>query len=31
VPGAARGRGRLTSVFFDDLPQAVLRDFEGMP
>lgn len=31
TPGAARGRGRLTSVFFDDLPQAVLRDFEGTP
>lgn len=29
TPGAARGRGRLTDHFFEDLPPAVLRDFEG--
>lgn len=29
APGAARGRGRLTSAFFQDLPDVVLRDFEG--
>ncbi len=31
APGAARGRGRLTAAFFEDLPEAVLRDFEGAP
>ena len=31
VPGAARGRGRLTAAFFEDLPDSVLRDFEGAP
>jgi prevent-host-death family protein len=30
-PGAARGRGRLTAAFFEDLPDAVLREFEGAP
>jgi prevent-host-death family protein len=29
VPGAARGRGRLTRAFFDDLPESVLAAFEG--
>jgi prevent-host-death family protein len=29
TPGAARGRGRLTAAFFDELPEKVLRDFEG--
>lgn len=29
VPGAARGRGRLTEAFFEDLPESVLSDFEG--
>jgi len=29
VPGAARGRGRLTDAFFEELPQSVLREFEG--
>jgi prevent-host-death family protein len=29
APGAARGRGRLTAAFFDDLPESVLRGFEG--
>lgn len=27
-PGAARGRGRLTKVFFDDLPESVLAGFQ---
>ena len=31
APGAARGRGRLTAAFFEDLPETVLRDFEGAP
>ena len=31
APGAARGRGRLTAAFFEDLPEPVLRDFEGAP
>ena len=30
-PGAARGRGRLTAAFFDELPDSVLHDFEGTP
>lgn len=29
TPGAARGRGRLTEAFFEDLPESVLREFEG--
>ncbi len=29
VPGAARGRGRLTAAFFEPLPAAVLDAFEG--
>jgi prevent-host-death family protein len=29
-PGAARGRGRLTAAFFEDLPDTVLREFEGL-
>jgi len=29
IPGAARGRGRLTEAFFEDLPGTTLRDFEG--
>lgn len=29
VPGAARGRGRLTDAFFEDLPEAALREFGG--
>lgn len=29
VPGVARGRGRLTDAFFEDLPEATLQDFEG--
>lgn len=29
MPGAARGRGRLTEAFFEDLPESVLREFEG--
>jgi hypothetical protein len=29
VPGAARGRGRLTDAFFEDLPESVLREFDG--
>lgn len=31
TPGAARGRGRLTAAFFDDLPDTALQDFEGEP
>lgn len=31
APGAARGRGRLTAAFFDDLPESLLREFEGQP
>lgn len=31
TPGAARGRGRLTEAFFEDLPESVLREFEGRP
>lgn len=30
APGAARGRGRLTAAFFDELPAAVLQEFEGL-
>jgi prevent-host-death family protein len=29
VPGAARGRGRVTKEFFEDLPESVLAEFEG--
>jgi prevent-host-death family protein len=29
TPGAARGRGRLTAAFFEDLPDALLGEFEG--
>ena len=29
VPGAARGRGRLTAEFFAPLPDETLADFEG--
>lgn len=28
-PGLARGRGRLTDQFFEDLPTEVLDEFEG--
>jgi prevent-host-death family protein len=29
APGLARGRGRLTGAFFEDLPDESLREFEG--
>jgi prevent-host-death family protein len=29
VSGAARGRGRLTAAFFEDLPAPLLHEFEG--
>ncbi len=29
VPGAARGRGRLTPEFFEPLPDEVIAAFEG--
>lgn len=31
TPGLARGRGRLTSAFFEPLPDEILGAFEGRP
>ncbi len=30
APGAARGRGRLTAAFFEDLPEPLLGEFDGL-